>query len=307
MTVGRFAPSPSGPLHLGNLRTALLAWCAARHDGGTFLLRMEDLTTGAAPVAEAEQLADLATLGLTHDGEIVRQSERRRLYDDAVRQLVRDGHTYDCYCSRREIREAAAAPHGELPEGAYPGTCRQLTASQIRLFEREGRRPALRLRGDGALVRIEDRARGVWSREVDDFVLRRADGVAAYNLAVVVDDAAQGVDQVVRGDDLLDTTPRQIRLQQLLGLPTISSYLHVPLALGSDGERLAKRHGAVGLTDQLERGATVPDVIGLLASSAGLAEPGEQLSADEVARRFDVARLHPTPWVVDADQLVWSH
>jgi glutamyl-tRNA synthetase len=305
VTVGRFAPSPSGPLHLGNLRTALLAWSAARHVGGTFLLRMEDLTTGAAPVAETEQRDDLATLGLTHDGEVVRQSERRRLYDDAVRQLVRTGLTYDCYCSRREIRDAAAAPHGVLPEGAYPGTCRQLSATQIRMFEREGRRPALRLRGDGVEVSVVDELAGPVSSWVDDLVLRRADGVAAYNLAVVVDDAAQAVDQVVRGDDLLDTTPRQVLLQRLLGLPS-PRYLHVPLALGADGERLAKRHGAVGLADQLARGATVPEVIGLLASSAGLAEPGERLSARDVAARFDVSRLHTDPWIVQADQLVWS-
>ena len=305
MTVGRFAPSPSGPLHLGNLRTALLAWCAARHDGGTFLVRMEDLTTGAAPVGEDQQLADLACLGLTHDGPVVRQSERAERYDAAVRDLELRGLTYPCYCSRREIREAAAAPHGASPDGAYPGTCRELSSARRDELEGAGRRPALRLRARDAQVEVVDELAGHLVGHVDDLVLRRADGVASYNLAVVVDDAAQGVDQVVRGDDLWETTPRQVLLQRLLELPT-PRYLHVPLALGTDGERLAKRHGAVGLSEQLEAGATVEQVVGLLASSAGLAEPGERLGPDEVARRFRVQDLDRRPWIVDPAQLDWS-
>jgi len=297
MTVGRFAPSPSGSLHLGSLRTALLAWCAARHEQGGFLVRMEDLTTGAAPVREREQLDDLARLGLDHDGPVVRQSERRHLYDAAVDRLVAAGRTYPCYCSRREIREAAAAPHGP-PTGTYPGTCRGLDERARRERERGGRRPALRLLADGTRVSFVDRLHGERSGEVDDFVLRRADGVAAYNLAVVVDDADQGVDQVVRGDDLLPTTPRQVLLQRLLGLPT-PAYLHVPLVLGPDGERLAKRHGAVGLSDRLRAGDTPERVLGLLAGSVGLASPGEAVTAEQVLGRFDPDRLPRAPWILD--------
>ena len=222
--VGRFAPSPSGSLHLGNLRTALLAWCAARHAGGAFLVRMEDLTTGAAAEHESEQLADLAALGLDHDGTVVRQSERRAHYDAAIDRLVDAGRTYDCFCSRREIREAAAAPHAPSPgseaseDGVYPGTCRDLSDDDRARRRAEGRAPALRLRADHTVVTAHDRRLGALELTVDDLVLRRADGVAAYHLAVVVDDALQGVTQVVRGDDLWTSTPRQVLLHPLAGV-----------------------------------------------------------------------------------------
>ena len=295
MTTGRFAPSPSGSLHLGSLRTALLAWCAARRDGGTFLVRMEDLTTGAAPVREAEQLEDLATLGLDHDGAVVRQSERTHLYDAAIDRLVEAELAYPCWCSRREIAEAAAAPHGP-PKGVYPGTCRDLDAAARReRADATGRPPALRLRAGGVTQTVVDGLHGELSEQVDDLVLRRADGVAAYNLAVVVDDAAQGVDQVVRGDDLLATTPRQVLLQRLLDLPT-PEYLHVPLVLGPQGERLAKRHGAIGLRDRLALGETPAQVLGMLAASVGLGEWGEELRAEQVLERFDPERLSRAPW-----------
>jgi glutamyl-tRNA synthetase len=220
VVTGRFAPTPSGDLHLGNLRTALLAWCFARHDGGRFLLRVEDLTTGAEPIRASEQLEDLASLGLDHDGPIVTQSERRERYDSVLARLEAEGRTYRCFCSRRDIREAAAATHGPSIEGGYPGTCRGLTEDQVRRRLAAGEQAATRLRADGVVVAVEDRLLGTIEEPVDDFVVRRADGVAAYNLAVVVDDADQGVDQVVRGDDLVHTTPRQVLVQRLLGLPT---------------------------------------------------------------------------------------
>jgi glutamyl-tRNA synthetase len=223
---GRFAPSPTGDLHLGNLRTALLAWLFARKGGARFLVRMEDLDRGRVRERFYDrQLADLAAIGLDWDGPVVRQSERTHLYEDALGKL----DTYPCWCTRAEIREAASAPHGDLPEGAYPGTCRDRTSAPT------DRPPALRLRVEGA-------------PGVDDFVLRRGDGAFAYNLAVVVDDAAQGVDQVVRGADLAESTPRQVWLARTLGLPE-PSYAHVPLVLGPDGARLAKRHGAVTLRE----------------------------------------------------------
>lgn len=298
MTTGRFAPTPSGDLHLGNLRTALLAWCFARHERGTFLLRVEDLTTGAEPRRRDEQLEDLAAIGVDHDGAVVAQSERRHLYDAAIERLERAGLTYPCYCSRRDIREAAAAPHGPLPEGAYPGTCRELTAHDRAERSARGRPPALRLRADAVEVEVHDRMLGQLRAAVDDLVVRRADGVPAYNLAVVVDDADQGVDQVVRGADLFDTTPRQVLLQRLLALPT-PDYVHVPLVLGADGERLSKRHGAVSLRERLALGESVDGVVGRLAASMGLAEAGERLSAATLLERFDPAALQISSTLAD--------
>jgi glutamyl-tRNA synthetase len=228
---------------------------------------------------------------------VVRQSERTGLYDVAVAALESAGLTYPCFCSRREIRLAAAAPHRPDPDGTYPGTCRDLTDEERADRVRAGRTPALRLRADGAVVRVEDRLHGPQEAAVDDLVLRRADGVAAYNLAVVVDDADQGVDQVVRGDDLLSTTGRQVLLQRLLGLPT-PTYAHVPLVLGPDGARLAKRHGAVTLADRSEADESPEDVVGLLASSLGWAPPGARLSAGEVLERFDPDAVPRSPWVL---------
>jgi len=272
---GRYAPSPTGTLHLGNLRTALLAWLFARSAGSRFLMRIEDLDRGRSRAHfEAEQLADLEAIGVDWDGEIVRQSERGALYDAAIARL----DVYPCYCTRREIAEAASAPHG--PVGAYPGTCRELTAAQRAERERAGRPPALRLRAHGEQVRFTDRILGQQEGVVDDFVIRRNDGAVAYNLAVVVDDADQGVEEVVRGADLLDSTPRQIHLARLLGLPELS-YAHVPLMLGPDGARLAKRHGAVTLADRAALGESPAAVRAELLRSVGL--PGE---LDEALRAF---------------------
>ncbi|HEU5152423.1 MAG TPA: tRNA glutamyl-Q(34) synthetase GluQRS [Iamia sp.] len=271
MAVGRFAPSPSGPLHLGNLRTALLAWWAARGDGSRFLLRVEDLDPSSRPGHEAGQLADLEALGLDWDGPVVRQSERRDLYEDALDRLVAAGLTYPCYCTRREIREAVRAPH--TPPDAYPGTCRRLTEAERRARRAEGRPPALRLRSPGVEVEAVDALHGPVRGVVDDVVLRRNDGLPAYNLVVVVDDAAQGVEEVVRGDDLLPSTPRQVHLARVLGL-AVPAHLHVPLVLGPDGARLAKRHGAVTLADATAAGVAPAEVRRRLAASVGLPDPG---------------------------------
>jgi glutamyl-tRNA synthetase len=257
---------------------------------------MEDLTTGAQATFERDQLDSLAVLGLGSDLPVVRQSERSPIYDAAVDELVSRGLTYPCFCSRREIREASEAPHGDSPEGFYPGTCAALTPADVELRRARGRADAVRLRADGVSVVVRDRLHGEVSATVDDFVLRRGDGVAAYNLAVVVDDAEQGVTQVMRGDDLLSSTPRQVLLQRLLGLPT-PEYLHVPLVLGGDGQRLAKRHGAVTLAERLGAGESPERVIGILAASLGWAAPGEELSASDVLGRFDPERIPAAPWV----------
>lgn len=246
MVTGRFAPSPTGFLHIGNLRTALLAYFSAKSIGGRFLVRFEDLdrVTSSRDLA-AQQLSDLVAIGVEPDEEPVFQSDRFDLYSDAIATLQNQGLTYECYCSRKEIREAAMAPHGDV--GVYPGTCRDLSNKE-REIKRLERPAALRLRSGGALRSFTDNFAGEYEGRVDDAVLRRNDGVPSYNIAVVVDDALQGVTEVVRGDDLMSITPTQIELQHLLGLPSVE-YHHVPLVVGEDGERLAKRHGAVTLRD----------------------------------------------------------
>ena len=292
---GRFAPSPTGTLHLGNLRTALLAWLYARAQDAPFLLRVEDLDTGRVrPHFEAQQLADLRAIGIDWDGDIVRQSERTERYAEALATLEAEGRIYPCWCTRAEIREASSAPHGPLPEGHYPGTCRRLTAAQRSEREASGRPPALRVDAGGAIVAFADRLHGVQSGAVDDFVVRRNDGAYAYNLAVVADDGAQAVGEVVRGDDLLDSTPRQLWLAAQLGLPA-PSFAHVPLVLGPDGARLAKRHGAVTLADRAALGQTPAQVRGELMASVGLAEAGEEPSMATLLERFARAGAESLP------------
>jgi glutamyl-tRNA synthetase len=284
---GRFAPSPSGDLHVGNLRTALLAWLWARSTDRRFLIRIDDLDRVRAG-AEERQFADLTALGLDWDGPILRQSARRDVYRDAVATLTAAGRTYPCFCTRREIQEAPSAPHSPL--GTYPGTCRDLTADEIHV--RSAERPAaLRLRADVAEWSIRDELHGTVSGPVDDFVLVRNDGVPAYNLTVVVDDAAQGVDQVVRGDDLLTSAPRQAHLASLLGFDP-PTYVHVPLALNRAGARLAKRDGAVTWRGLETLGI---DPFRLIADSLGLAgsRPSDLLAS------FDPASVPNEPWVFD--------
>jgi len=294
---GRFAPSPTGELHLGNLRTALLAWLFARGAGERFLLRIEDLDPDR--VREhfvAEQLADLRAIGIDWDGEPVRQSDRTGLYAEAFGELDRAGRTFRCFCSRREIREAASAQHGEAPEGFYPGTCRELSDAESRRRADAGEEFAIRLRAAGVVVDYVDRLHGRRSEPVDDLVLRRRDGAFAYNLAVVVDDAAQGVGEVVRGDDLLASTAGQALLFDLLGLAR-PAWAHVPLVLGPDGARLAKRHGAVTLRDLAAAGRTPDDAVAWMAASLGLAEPGDAVSVADLLGRLDPAALPREPTV----------
>jgi glutamyl-tRNA synthetase len=285
---GRFAPSPTGVLHVGNLRTALLAWLFARSQGARFAMRVEDLDAGRVrPGLEACQLDDLRAIGLDWDGPVVRQSERGQLYAGALERLGAEDLLYRCWCTRAEIREAASASHGELPEGAYPGTCLALSAAEVAQREASGRPPAWRVRADGARVTFTDRLRGETTGEVDDFVVRRNDGAYAYNLAVVVDDADQGIGEVVRGADLLDSTPRQLWLGARLGVDA-PAHAHVPLMLGPDGARLAKRHGAVTLADRAALGQSPQDVRRELMAPFGL---GDCVTMDELVTHFDPERI----------------
>ncbi|OBK79289.1 tRNA glutamyl-Q synthetase [Mycobacterium sp. 1274761.0] len=283
---GRFAPSPSADLHIGNLRTAVLAWLFARSTGRRFLVRVDDLDDRTHADIAQRQLADLAAIGLTWDAPPEWQTQHPRRYDDAVDQLADRGLLYECYCSRKDIQQAPRAPHA--PQGAYPGTCRELSAAQ-RQVRREtiGRPPALRLRTDVTIYTVNDILHGEYTGVVDDFVVRRGDGVAAYNLAVVVDDAAQGVDQVVRGDDLLSSSPRQAYLAKLLGYPE-PTYAHVALVLNGDGARLAKRDGAVTLAEIGARRA-LEQIAGSLGWQAA--------TVDEMVEQFDPARLPRQPWI----------
>jgi glutamyl-tRNA synthetase len=307
---GRFAPSPTGDLHLGGARTALMAWLAARAAGGAFVVRVEDLDRPRVVAgAEARILEDLAWLGLDWDeGPDVggahapyRQSERRERYQAAATALLASGCAFWCWCSRAEVARAAAAPHGAGDDGPrYPGTCRGRDNGAA------GRAPSLRLRVEPEWIDFVDGVHGTRREDVaaavGDFVIARADGVAAYQLAVVVDDAAMGISDVVRGDDLLGSTARQILLYRALGLAP-PRFAHVPLVLGPDGARLSKRHGAVGVRDLRARGATAADVVGRLAATLGLCAAGARVMPAELVGGFALARVAKEATVLDPNAL----
>lgn len=293
---GRFAPSPSGRIHLGNILCCLLAWLSARQKGGRVILRIEDLDTARCPLRYGEQMCrDIQWLGLDWDeGPVIggpsgpyEQSRRTALYQAALERLEAQGLVYPCFCTRAELH-AASAPHREDGQVVYPGTCRGLTAEQAaERARRTGRAPALRLRVPEEEITFIDGHMGEYGEwlpeDCGDFLLRRSDGMFAYQLAVVVDDAAMGVTEVVRGADLLASTPRQLLLYRLLGLEAPAFY-HFPLLLGSDGQRLSKRNADAGL-DTLGERYTASEILGKLAYLAGFnpsAEPrsGESLLAD---------------------------
>lgn len=282
---GRFAPSPSGDLHIGNLRTALLAWLFARSTSRRFHLRVEDLDR-VQPGSAKRQLADLTRLGIDFDGEVWYQSERTDAYRFAIETLKAADLVYECFCSRKDILSAPSAPHA--PPGSYPQKCRNLDSAQREKL-RLTKTPALRLRAEVTQWSINDELHGEITSAVDDLVLVRADGVFAYNLAVVVDDAAQGIDQVVRGDDLLTSAARQSYLAHILGLPELT-YAHVPLVVNAQGERLAKRDGAITLSRLADKGI---DLWELITQSLDL----PNLSPRELLNHFEPDKLPRDPWV----------
>lgn len=302
---GRYAPSPTGRLHLGNLRTGLVAWLDSRAAGDPFHLRFEDLDTATVrPEHYASQAQDLQAIGIDWDSEPMLQGDRLDVYRDAIADLQAAGQLYPCYCSRREIREAAQAPNGPLSPLDYPGTCRNLTTAERQQREAEGRPPAYRLRvPDGTQRSFNDDVVGEHTGPIDDVVVQRNDGAPAYNLVVVIDDHAQGVEHVIRADDLVTSTPRQIYIAELLGIDPVT-YGHVPLVLGPEGKRLAKRDGSVTLPDRVERGESPVEVRSFLASTLGLCSVDEQPDLTALVTSYaNLERLPTEPLTLTEEQL----
>ena len=296
---GRYAPSPTGDLHMGNLCTALLAWLFVRCAGGQFVMRIEDLDRPRVrPGATQRMLDDLRWLGLDWDeGPDVdgpyapyMQSERQEIYTFYLQRLIDTGLVYPCYCTRAEIARVASAPHGD--EGPrYPGTCRRLTAAQSRQYEANNRRSSLRFRvDDERIVSFTDLLAGPMEQQVQravgDFIVCRSDGIFAYQFAVVVDDALMHINQVVRGSDLLQSTARQILLYEAIGFP-VPTFAHVPLVLDEQGRRLSKREQSAGLEPLRAAGATPLQVVGRLAADCGLVDRDEEISANELVDQYE--------------------
>ncbi|PKN08530.1 MAG: tRNA glutamyl-Q(34) synthetase GluQRS [Deltaproteobacteria bacterium HGW-Deltaproteobacteria-8] len=305
---GRLAPSPTGHLHLGNAWAFLLAWLASRAAGGEVVLRLEDIDPERSRPEFAEGiLRDLRWLGLDWDEGPHEQSARLDAYAEALARLEQAGHVYPCFCTRKELRSLASAPHAPLVDDgspAYPGTCRNLTLEQRGALLRQGRRPALRLRCADMAESFHDLVAGPQAMTLadcgGDFALRRSDGVFAYQLAVVLDDIALGVTQVVRGNDILTSTPRQLHLYRLLGAP-VPQYAHLPLVLDADGERLAKRHQSLTLAALREAGVSAAAITGYLAWRAGLLDAPCPATPQELLTAFDFARLPREPVLLPVD------
>lgn len=313
---GRFAPTPSGRLHLGNAMTALLAWLHIRALDGEMVLRIEDLDRHRSRPELAElALRELRWLGLDWDegpdigGPHVpyEQSRRGERYEAALAALTRQGRLYPCYCSRADLLAAVNAPHGLDSEGpAYPGTCRCLTAAEREARARR-KTPSLRFAMEEArLWRFDDGVAGPLAYaggSGGDFVVLRADGIVAYQLAVVADDIEMEISDVLRGWDLLDSTPRQLALYEALGSEP-PRFAHAPLLLGTDGDRLSKRHGSVSLTELRETHGVHPErIVGLLACLAGLTDRPEPIAARELIGSFSLSRIHPRAVTLPAEWL----
>ena len=301
-TVGRFAPTPSGRMHLGNVFAALMAWLSVRSKGGELVLRMEDLDTQRTSGEYARILReDLRWLGLDYDRETPPQSARGAVYDTYFDRLAQMGLLYPCYCTRSQLH-SVNAPHLSDGTYVYPGTCRNLTEAQRSAFHRA---PAWRVRVPDRVWTVEDWVQGHYecnlATDCGDMVVRRADGVYVYQLAVTVDDGEAGVTEVVRGMDLLSSAPRQMYLQALLGFPH-PAYAHVPMLLAPDGRRLSKRDKDLDL-GQLRARVTPEKLIGTLAFCAGLIEKNEPVSARELTGEFRWDKLRRESIFLDSEQL----
>ncbi len=314
----RLAPSPTGALHLGNVRTFMINWALARQGGHRLLLRIEDLD-GPRIKPDAARLAidDLRWLGIDWDGDVLYQRQDLSAYQDAVTQLRKQGLIYPCSCTRKDLRAALSAPHEQNHELRYPGTCRpRLSGSPALRQSNEGSDrqaesggEAWRLIVPDETVRFDDRfcgpQEGNVHRQVGDFVIATKAGLPAYQLAVVVDDARQGVTDVIRGDDLLRSTLRQLWLFRYLGLEPPRHYVHVPLVMGPDGRRLAKRHGDTRLAWYRERGVDCQRVVGLIARWCGVLESLKPVSPHDFLERFSLDRLPTDPVVFTQEDHEW--
>ncbi len=294
---GRLAPSPTGYLHLGNARSFLLAWLQMRSLGGEVILRIEDLDLARAVTGADEGIIrDLQWLGLDWDNELTPeyyQSKRFHLYREAISNFREQDLVYECYCSRKELRESLSAPHGS-GEFRYPGTCRHLTESE-RAEKAERKEPAVRFKvEEGTVLEFEDLVAGPLRtdlyQETGDFIVARADGIPAYQLGVVLDDIAMGITHILRGDDLLSSTPRQLHLYSALGQPA-PAYAHVPLICAPDGSRLSKRFGSISIEEIREAGTTPEEVTGWMAWSCGLRPTTAPCTASELVRGFSTELL----------------
>ncbi|MEM9185872.1 MAG: tRNA glutamyl-Q(34) synthetase GluQRS [Planctomycetota bacterium] len=307
----RLAPSPTGALHLGNARTFLVNWALARQRGWRVLLRIEDLDGPRIKAGAVDQaIRTLRWLGLDWDAGPVHQSHDLQPYQAALQALAQAGKAYPCRCTRAEIAAAAAlsAPHADAHDVRYSGACRPRRTAPIDFQQTAGVRAAWRVRTPDAAVRFVDGFRGEVSHNVQqsvgDFVVATKAGLPSYQLAVVVDDARQGVTHVVRGDDLLTSTPRQLLLYDRLGLGDPPGYFHLPMVLGEDGRRLAKRHGDTRVDYYRRRGISPQRVLGLLAEWSGLG-PRQPMTASEFCRQFELGRAPADPSVFKPEDDAW--
>ncbi|MHC5064707.1 MAG: tRNA glutamyl-Q(34) synthetase GluQRS [Planctomycetota bacterium] len=304
--ISRLAPSPTGVLHLGNARSFLINWLYLRSKGGSLLLRIEDID-GPRLKAGAEELLleDLQWMGLDWDGEPIRQSERLAHYGRAASNLLQAGLAYPCTCTRREIDAAGSAPQEEWQDASvYPGTCRGRYSSMAEALAESGRQPALRLQVDDSALPFEDHFAGSQPGLIrGDFVIQKRDGGPAYQLAVVVDDIASGVNMVIRGDDLLASTPRQLLIYRHLQAKA-PEYMHLPLLVGPDGLRLAKRHGDSSLRMFREQGVSPRALVGYLAAISGLVPAGRECMPEELIADFDLSRMPKNAQIATAQELL---
>ena len=302
--ITRLAPSPTGALHLGNARTFLINWAIARKQGWRIVVRVEDLDSPRVKAgADRGAMADLAWLGMDWDEGPYYQTADLTPYHDALAALKLDGLTYHCRCTRKEIEQAQSAPHGDEHEVRYPGICRDAG------YEADGDRTAVRVRVPDELFTFDDVVMGAQSinvhQTVGDFVVASKAGLPAYQLAVVVDDARHGVTDVVRGDDLIRSTGRQMYLYRVLGLGNVPRWWHLPLVVGEDGRRLAKRHGDTRIAYYREQGVSADRVVGLIAFWSGMQDEREPMAASTFTDRFDLEHMPRHEVVFTEEDHLW--